>query len=113
MGDTVTFTVIGSPHVVSRAIEEYARTQGSLSAIVVPWESDAVTLSMAVTAVKTDGWAIEHTNLGTIRLKAAGDERTSVAIASEPSDHPDQQKLAAAFEKFARQIASRLPTVER
>lgn len=84
MGDTVTFTVNGSPQVVSRAIEEYARTQGSLSAIVVPWESDEVTLSMAVTAVKTDGWAIEHTNLGTIRLQAAGEERTSVAIASEP-----------------------------
>jgi hypothetical protein len=113
MGDTVTFTVSGSPQVVSRAIEEYARTQGSVSAIVVPWESDDVTLSMAVTAVKTDGWAIEHTNLGTIRLKAAGEERTSVAIAAEPPDHPDQQKLTAVFEKFARQIESRFQTVER
>ena len=62
------------------AIEEYARAQGALTAIVVPWESDATTLSMAVTAVKKDGWAIEHTNLGTIRLTDAGDERTTVAI---------------------------------
>lgn len=113
MGDTVTFTVSGSPQVVSRAIEEYARTQGSVSAIVVPWESDEVTLSMAVTAVKTDGWAIEHTNLGTIRLKAAGEERTSVAIAAEPPDHPDQQKLTAVFEKFAQQVEGRLQAVER
>ena len=112
-GATVTFTAAGSPRVVSRAIEEYARTQGGVSAIVVPWESDEVTLSMAVTAVKTDGWAIEHTNLGTIRLQAAGEEQTSVAIAAEPPDHPDQQKLAAVFEKFARQIEGRLQAAER
>jgi hypothetical protein len=110
---TVTFTATGSPRVVSRAIEEYARTQGSVSAIVVPWESDEVTLSMAVTAVKTDGWAIEHTNLGTIRLRAAGEERTSVAIAAEPPDHPDQQKLAAVFEKFVRQIEGRFQAAGR
>jgi len=102
--ETVTFTASGSPQVVSRAIEEYARGQGRVSAIVVPWESDDTTLSMAVTAVKSDGWAIEHTNLGTIRLKEAGGERTSVAIAAEPPDHPDQQKLAAVFETFARQV---------
>jgi hypothetical protein len=112
-GATVIFTASGSPRVVSRAIEEYARTQGSVSAIVVPWESDEVTLSMAVTAVKTDGWAIEHTNLGTIRLQAAGEEMTSVAIAAEPSDHPDQQKLTTVFEKFARQVEGRLQVVER
>jgi hypothetical protein len=74
MGETVTFTATGSPQVVSRAIEEYARSQGRVTAIVVPWESDDTMLSMAVTAVKSDGWAIEHTNLGTIRLVAAGDE---------------------------------------
>jgi hypothetical protein len=114
VGDTVTFTASGSPQVVSRAIEEYARTQGSVSAIVVPWESDDVTLSMAVTAVKTDGWAIEHTNLGTIRLKAAGEEKTSVAIAAEPPpDHPDHQKLTAVFEKFARQVEGRFQAAER
>jgi hypothetical protein len=107
MGETLTFTATGSPHVVSRAIEEYARTQGHVTAIVVPWESDDTTLSMAVTAVKSDGWAIEHTNLGTIRLIDAGHDRTEVAIAAEPPDHPEPQKLAAVFERFARQVQSR------
>ena len=109
----VEFVANGSPRVVSRAMEEYARGQGHVTAIVVPWESDDTTLRMAVTAVKSDGWAIEHTNLGTIRLTAAGEEKTSVAIAAEPPDHPDQQKLAAVFEKFARQIESRFQAVER
>ena len=107
MGETLTFTATGSPQVVSRAIEEYARTQGHVTAIVVPWESDDITLSMAVTAVRSDGWAIEHTNLGTIRLIDAGHDRTEVAIAAEPPDHPEPQKLAAVFERFARQVQSR------
>src|ERR1700674_2375190 len=93
MGETVTFTANGSPQVVSRAIEEFARGQGHLTAIVVPWESHGAMLSMAVTAVKSDGWAIEHTNLGTIRLSDAGQERTAVDIAAESSDHPEQQQL--------------------
>jgi hypothetical protein len=103
----ITFTAPGSPQVVSRAIEEYARSQGHVTAIVVPWESDATALSMAVTAVKSDGWAIEHTNLGTIRLVDAGQERTEVAIAAEPPDHPEQQQLAAVFDRFVRQVQSR------
>jgi hypothetical protein len=107
MVDTISFTATGSPRVVSRAIEEYARTQGHVSAIVVPWESSATTLSMAVTAVKSDGWAIEHTNLGTIRLADAGRDQTEVAIAAEPPDHPDQQKLAAVFERFVRQVQTK------
>jgi hypothetical protein len=104
---TVTFTASGSPQVVSRAIEEYARGQGHVSAIVVPWESDGTTLSMAVTAVKSDGWAIEHTNLGTIRLIDVGREHTQVAIAAEPPDHPERQKLSALFDNFVRQVQSR------
>ena len=107
MGEIVTFTATGSPRVVSRAIEEYARGEGHVTAIVVPWESDDTTLSMAVTAVKSDGWAIEHTNLGTIRLTGAGQERTEIAIAAEPPDHPEQQKLAAVFDRFVRQVQSR------
>src|SRR5258705_12142225 len=99
-GNAVTFTASGSPQVVARAIEEYARTQGGVSAIVVPWESDEVTLSMAVTAGKTDGWAIAHTNLGTVPLRAAGAERASVAIAIEPLDHPGQAQPTARFGKF-------------
>src|SRR5882724_6415977 len=107
MADTVTFTATGSPQVVSRAIEEYARGQGNLTAIVVPWESDSTTLSMAVTAVRSDGWAIEHTNLGTIRLVDAGRERTAVAIAAATADHLEDQKLAALFDRFVRQVQSR------
>ena len=103
----ITFTATGSPQGVSRAIEEYARGQGHVTAIVVPWESDGTTLSMAVTAVKSDGWAIEHTNLGTIRLIDAGAERTEVAIAAEPLDHPEQQNLTAVFDRFVRQVQSR------
>jgi hypothetical protein len=107
MGESVTFTATGSPQVVSRAIEEYARGEGHVAAIVVPWESDGRTLSMAVTAVKSDGWAIEHTNLGTIRLVEAGPERTEVAIAAETPDHPEQQQLAAVFDRFVGQVRSR------
>jgi hypothetical protein len=100
------FTATGSPEVVSRAIEEYARGEGHVTAIVVPWESDGTTLSMAVTAVKSDGWAIEHTNLGTIRLIDAGQERTRVAIAAEPPAHHEQQ-LTALFDRFARHVQNR------
>jgi len=107
MADIVTFTATGSPQVISRAIEEYARGQGHLTAIVVPWESDKTTLSMAVTAVKSDGWAIEHTNLGTIRLIDAGHERTEVAIIAEPPDHPEPHKLAAVFDRFVQQVQSK------
>ncbi len=106
----IDFTATGSPNVVARAIEDYARAQGNVSALVVPWESDAVTLSMAVTAVKGDGWAIEHTNLGTIRLTDLGHDATRVAIAAHAADHPDEEKLAAFFERFARQIQIRFQT---
>jgi hypothetical protein len=102
------FSTAGSPRVVARAIEDFARAQSHVAAIVVPWESNPTTLSMAVSAVSGDGWAIEHTNLGTIRLVDDGGDRTTVAIAAEPSDHPEPQKLAALFERFVRQVQSRL-----
>ena len=104
------FTATGSPGVVSRMIEQYATGQGSLNAIVVPWESDRITLSMAVTSVKGEGWAIEHTNLGTIRLTDLGNDMTRVAIASHEPDHIEKQKLVALFDGFARQIQTKLKT---
>jgi hypothetical protein len=104
----MTFIVDGSPRLVSRAIEEYATAQGNVTAIVVPWESDPVTLSMAVTSSKSDGWAIEHTNLGTIKLTDLGNDATQVAIVAHEPDHPERQNLLALFERFARQIQSRL-----
>lgn len=106
---TVSFLALGSPAVVARAIEEYARSQGHVSAIVVPWESTPEMLSLSVTSVRTDGWAIEHINLGTLRLTDSDAERTQVAVAAEIADHPDQQKLTAVFDRFVAQLQRRLP----
>jgi len=102
------FTVGGSPREVSRAIEEYARASGRVSALVVPWASDATTLSMAVTSVKADGWAIEHTDLGTIRLTDLGGNSTSVAIAAREPDALTQSGLTAVFDRFASDLHRRL-----
>ena len=104
----IEFTAIGPPRVVSDAIEAYAHGQGNVTALVVPWESERARLSMAVTAVKSDGWAIEHTNLGTISLIDLGNELTRVAIAAHEPDHPERQKLAALFDRFAHQLQSKL-----
>jgi len=106
--EIIEFTVSGSPRAVSSAIEEYATGHGSLNAIVVPWESDRDTLSMAVTSAKGEGWAIEHTNLGTIRLTDLGNDMTRVAIAPHEPDHAEKQRMTALFDGFARQIQSRL-----
>jgi hypothetical protein len=106
--ELIEFTVSGSPRSVSSAIEQYATGQGSLHAIVVPWESDEVTLSMAVTSANIDGWAIEHTDLGTIRLTGLGNEMTRVAFAPREPNHADRKKLAALFDGFARQIQTKL-----
>jgi hypothetical protein len=100
----VKFTAAGPPKVVADTIEEFARGQGSLSAIVVPWESDSTTLRMAVTSVTADGWAIEHTNLGTIQLSGLGEDRTQVSFAAGDPDHPEKQKLAVLFDRFAHQL---------
>lgn len=110
---SISFITAGSPRVVSRAIEEFAHSQGHVTAIVVPWESDDTTLSMAVTAVTRDGWAIEHTNLGTIRLSGAGAERTEVAIAADLGDHPEPQTLATVFDRFVMQVRSRFQVESR
>ena len=102
----IEFTATGPPRALSQAIETYAHGQGNVSALVVPWESDRARLCMAVTSVKSDGWAIEHTNLGTISLTDLGNELTLVAIAAHDPDHPERQKLAALFDRFAHQLQS-------
>jgi hypothetical protein len=99
------FSTTGSPRAVARAIEDFARAQAHVAAIVVPWESDATALNMAVTAVSGEGWAIEHTNLGTITLTDHGSGATRVAVtpAGRPvGDTPPE--LAAMFERFTRQL---------
>lgn len=108
--EIIEFTVTGSPRVVSRAIEQHATGHGSLHAIVVPWESDNVTLSMAVTSAKADGWAIEHTDLGTIRLTSLGNDLTRVTFAAREPDHAEKKRLAVLFDGFARQIQSSMQT---
>src|SRR5712692_4008499 len=108
--EIIEFTVTGSPRDVSRAIEQSATGHGSLHAIVVPWESDDVTLSMAVTSAKADGWAIEHTDLGTIRLTSLENDLTRVTFAARKPDHAEKVKLAALFDGFARQLQARLQT---
>jgi hypothetical protein len=102
------FTVGGSPRDVARAIEDHARASGRVSALVVPWESDATTLSMAVTSVKADGWAIEHTDLGTIRLTELGGNSTSVAIVARESDATTPAALKAVFDRFAAELHRQL-----
>jgi hypothetical protein len=102
------FVVSGSPRSVSERIEECARASGNVTALVVPWESSGETLSMAVTLVKSDGWAIEHTNLGTITLTPDGDA-TRVAAIAHPAGGGDTAKLATLFERFASDLARRLP----
>ena len=104
----IEFTASGAPPVVSRAIEEVAAGQGSVTALVVPWESHGDTWNMAVTSVRSDGWAIEHTNLGTITLTDLGDGRTRVAAVADEPDHVEKQKLVALFDCFADQVQRRL-----
>lgn len=110
MADDVEFVVAGSPRTVSRAIEEYAIEQRMVSALVVPWESDDETLSMSVTSARIDGWAIEHNNLGTIRLTDAGNGQTRVALAPADSarfEHQTPDSPGRLFDNFARLIQRR------
>ena len=106
--EIIEFTVTGSPRVVSSAIEQYTTGHGSLHVIVVPWESDDVTLSMAVTSATADGWAIEHTDLGTIRLTGLGNDLTRVTFAAREPNHADKKRLLALFDGFVRQVQSSL-----
>ena len=101
------FTALGSPRALARSIEQFAAEQGSLSAIVVPWEGDKKTVSMAVTAVRIDGWAIEHTNLGTVTLADLANDLTNVTIAAQPADSPEKTKLTALFQGFAIKLQSK------
>jgi len=54
------FMTSGTPRAVSGAVEQLAIGLGSLTAIIVPWESDRTTLCMAVasTQAKAGHWNI-------------------------------------------------------
>ncbi len=106
--DDVEFIAPGTPAAIARAIEACADEQRMVSALVVPWESQRDVLSMAVTSARVDGWAIEHTNLGTIRLTDLGNDRTHVAFEADTLPQPEEPKLARLFADFARTIERRL-----
>ena len=76
----------------------------------IPWESDDVTLSMAITLVNSDGWAIEHTNLGTVTLTDLGHDHTQIALVAEMTEHPEQERLTPLLSAFGRQIQERFET---
>jgi hypothetical protein len=101
------FLTSGTTREVSQAIEQYAIAGGHVAALVVPWECHGTTLSMAVTSVKSDGWAIEHTNLGTITLTEQGNDLTGVAISPEDADRLASPQLAALFDRFAHQLQAK------
>ena len=101
------FMTAGSPTAVSAAIEQLATGLGSLTAIIVPWESDRTTLSMAIASTQGEGWALEHTNLGTIRLTDIGNENTRVEILADLNFHAENQRLAKLFGRFSSEIQSR------
>ena len=104
----IEFSVAGSPRDTSLAIEHYARATGRVNALVVPWESDATAICIAVTSVKADGWAIEHTDVGTIRLTAGTDGSTTVAIVAREPEPAGQPGLVTLFERFATQLQRHL-----
>jgi hypothetical protein len=106
------FMTSGTPRAVSGTVEQLAIGLGSLTAIVVPWESDRTTLSMAVASTQGEGWALEHTNLGTIRLTDMGNETTRVEVIADLQDHAEHQKFAKLFSRFSSEIQSQLKVMQ-
>lgn len=105
-GQILAFTAAGAAKPLAEAIERHGQHHGTLHAIVVPWESEGDTVSMAVTSVRTDGWAIEHTNLGTITLTDLGSQLTRVVVIAHEPNHPEKEKLAGLLGGFAADIRS-------
>jgi hypothetical protein len=106
-GRIIEFTATGTPQALAPKIEDYARGRGAVSVLVVPWESDKQTLSMAVTLVESDGWAIEHTNVGTVKLTDLGNNQTAVAVLAHETAHKEREGLLAVLKQFGEQIQGR------
>jgi len=112
MAEIANFTAKGPAKSLASEIEQYALAQGHVSALVVPWESSPTTLSLAVTVVRGEGWAIEHTNLGTVTLTDLG-ASTRVTVMASPTVDPGADggatpgKLAAVFNGFAKQLRTK------
>lgn len=103
-GRILQFTAAGNPKALGRRIEDFAQQRRVVAANVVPWEGDERTVSLSVTSVRSEGWAIEHTNLGTIRLTDLGGDRTGVELLAHEHDNPDKEKLAGVLGGFAKQL---------
>lgn len=106
------FTTPGSPRAVSGTIAQLAGGVGSLNALVVPWESDSTTLNMAVASTQGEGHALEHTNLGTVRLTDMGNDTTRVEVLSDVFGHAEQQRLVRLFARFSSEVQSQLQAVK-
>lgn len=106
------FTTPGSPRAVSGAIEQLAVGLGSLTAVVVPWEGDSSTVSMAIASTQGEGWALEHTNIGTVRLTDMGNESTRVELLADLEGHAERQKLAKLFARFSSEIQARFQVAQ-
>jgi hypothetical protein len=65
-----------------------------------------------VASTQGEGWALEHTNLGTVRLTDLGNEMTRVEILADLERHAEQQRLAKLFARFSSEIQSRLPVAQ-
>ena len=102
------FVTPGTPRAVSGAIEQLAHGVGSLSVVIVPWESDRTTLSMAVASTQGEGHALEHTNLGTVRLSDLGNDTTRVELLADILGHAEQQRLGKLFARFSSELQSQL-----
>jgi hypothetical protein len=102
------FVTPGTPRVVSGAIEQLARGVGSLNAVIVPWESDRTTLSIAVASTQGEGHALEHTNLGTVRLSDLGNDTTRVELLADILGQAEQQRLGRLFARFSSELQSQL-----
>ena len=109
-GPILEFAAAGPAKQLTKAIEQHARQNGTLHAIVVPWESDDVTWSMAVTLANSDSWAIEHTNLGTVKLTDLGYDHMRIALVADVTDQPEQERLTPLLDTFGRQIQERFQT---
>jgi hypothetical protein len=106
-GHMVEFIATGAPRALARAIEEQAKGWGSVSVLLVPWESTDLALSMAVTLVKADGWAIEHTNLATLTLTDLGHDLTRVAMVPHPTADLEQEPMTPLLDEFGRRLKGR------
>jgi hypothetical protein len=106
------FLTPGSPRTLAATIEQLAVGVGSLSAIVVPWESDRTTLSMAIASTQGEGHALIHTNLGTVRLTDMGNEMTRVEVLADLLNDAERQRLGKLFARFSSQIQSQLQVTQ-